>query len=372
MKKKIISIILAAALMLTVCGCENGGGSAETTTTTSATEVVTTTAAETTTITTTTAETTTETTTTTAAETTTSAETTEPEVTTDDDDDVAGTGLIDNAKTGDGFITYEKALISEDLAAVGMSEKPLTEEAVLADYELYGTNSKNLYYFAMINEDGVQELPSSDSTVFISVLVLDGVTYGVTYGTGEKVSLEDVLPYASPNTYVEYWAFANVSGNGQITLIPFIAGSENSGYYLVTPVLNMLGADVEGMTPPAPVGDPYTPGTATDESENKIILNITSVENNDLITTVNCTLENTYDIPICLIGETLTVNGTDCSDLFTAFFVIPAGETITDCFYISETQLSEGDELQIVFSGSNDETYEGLGKLTYNLVLSKN
>ena len=378
MKKKIISIILSAAVMLTFAGCENSG-TAETTTTAAETTTTaeSTAAAETTTLITTT--TTEATTTTTAAETTTTEETTAPEETTEvsgnEQPDVGaaiGTGLISNAKTGNGFITYDRELIIEDMVAVGLTEKPLTRETVISDYELYGRNGFTLYNFTMLNTDGVQEYPSSDSTIFISVLTLDGVNYGVTYGTGDKVSFEDVLPYASPNRCVEYWAFADVNTSGQITLIPLIAGSESTGYYLVTPVLKMLGADVEGMTRPEPIGEIYTPTeTPAEDEAAQVVVNITSVENSDIITTVNCTIENNYNFPLCLIDSSATLNGSDCSDKITAFFTVPAGGTITDCFYLDELQLAEGDELIVVFSASHDETFESLGSLTYRFVLKK-
>jgi len=380
MKKTLTSIILAAAILVTACGCE--GENAETTTTTAAV-TTTTTAAETTTATeaetTTTAEITTAETTTTEAETTATEEIVVGNETDLESTLVIGTGLIQESRKGDGFVSYDREKISEDIAASGMTEKALDKETVLADHELYGNNTDNIYTFAMISNDGVQEYPSDSSSVLMSVFVLDNVGYTISFGTGEKVTLEEALPYCSPGKYIEYWAFATVSGNGNVILMPFIAGTETSGYYLVQPVMEMMNADISEMYLPQPVGDDYyatepaeTEATETatpDVPAGSAVLNITSVENLSGISSLNITMMNKYDIPLYFSAESITINGVDYSDSFSAFFHVEANSSTDDFIFITCPPLGAGDVLEVTFSLQNAETFEDFGTITFPLTL---
>ncbi len=376
MKKILTSFILAAALTVTACSCENNNTSDTTTTTASAAESETTTEAPVTEAITTTTE---------AVTTVTETETTtETEIATGEDTDpvsaeIIGTGLIQSGRKGDGFLTYDRSLISEDIAASGMNEKALTKEAVLADFELYGNNTDNIYTFAMISKDGVQEYPSNDSTVFMSVLILNDVGYTISFGTGDKTTLEEVQPYCSAGKYIEYWAYATVSGGNQIVLIPFIAGSENSGYYLIKPVLHMLNADVSEMTLPEPVGDDCyetepaeteSYGTGTPETaDGSAVLNITNIETYDGFNTASITMENKYNVPLYFTGRSILINGVDYSDEFVAFFNVDAGGTAEDYLYISGVNLAEGDNVEITFELENAESYEYFGEITFTMTL---
>ncbi|MBR4112564.1 MAG: hypothetical protein IKK53_05985 [Ruminiclostridium sp.] len=364
--KKILSIILASFILVTA-SCGNGG---EATTTTTA---ATTTTAETTT--TTTAATTTTEATTTEATTTTP----ETEVTTEEEKPT-GTGLIKNAKTGDGFVSFDRKAISEDIAATGMNEKKLSVEAVKADHELLGNNSQNLYIFGMTSENGVIEAPAHDSSVFMTQFKLNGELYSISFGTGDKVSMEEVLPYCSPNKYIEYWAFATVSDNGNIILMPFIAGTEENGFYLVQPIMKMLGTDVSDMTIPAPVGNDYY-GTDTpaetetpDEPETPVlsdgsaVLNITDLETYDGFTSASINVVNKYNVPLTFIGEKIVINGTDYGT-FTAFFEVPAGGTVDDYFWVDNYDPKVGDALEITFTLQNSETFDSYGPITFKMTL---
>lgn len=382
MKKTLTGIILAAAVLITACGCEKEN--TEATTTTTAAVTTTTTAAETTAATTEAATTETTTAETAAAETTTTETAQETEIPTGTDTDlestlVVGTGLIQNSKKGDGFVSYDRAAISEDIAASGMTEKALDKETVLADYELYGNNIDNIYTFAMISTDGVQEYPSDSSSVIMTVFVLDNVGYTVSFGTGEKVTLEDALPYCTAGKYIEYWAFATVSGNGNVILMPFIAGSETNGYYLVQPVMEMMNADISEMYLPQPVGDDYyaTEPTETEAPETETpdvpsgsaVLNITSVENLSGMSTLNITMMNKYDVPLYFSGESIIINGVDYSDSFTAFFHVEANGSTDDFIFITCPPIGAGDVIEVTFSLQNAETFEDFGTITFPLTL---
>lgn len=378
MKKTLTSIILAAAILVTACGCE--GENPETTTTTAAVTTTTTTA-ETTTATeaetTTTAEVTTVETTTTEAETTTTEEIVVGNETDLESTLVIGTGLIQESRKGDGFVSYDREKISEDIAASGMTEKALDKETVLADHELYGNNTDNIYTFAMISNDGVQEYPSDSSSVLMSVFVLDNVGYTISFGTGEKVTLEEALPYCSPGKYIEYWAFATVSGNGNVILMPFIAGTETSGYYLVQPVMEMMNADISEMYLPQPVGDDYyTTEPAETEApeaekpaEGSAVLNITSVENVAGMATLNITTMNKYNVPLYFSGESIKINGVDYSDSFTSFFQVDANGSTDDFIFVTCPEIGVGDVIEVTFSLQNAETFESFGTITFPLTL---
>ncbi len=385
--KKFLSVILAS-LIFAAAGCSGNNGEAATTTTTTTTAAVTTTAAETTTeAATTTTEavtTTTEATTTEAVTTTTEALTTEiaPETGIDSDIgsiELVGTGLIQGAKTGDGFVTYDRSAISKDIAASGMTEKKLTSEAVMADHELLGNNTQNVYVFAMVSKDGVQEYPSNDSSVFMSMLILNNEAYAITFGTGDKVSMEEVAPYCTAEKYIEYWAFATVGKDGRIILMPFIAGSEQNGYYLVQPVMKMLNADTSDMTIPSPVGDDYynTEPAVTDTPEDNETpalangsakLDINNVKNSDDFTTVDITIANNYNVPLNFIGNNIVINGVDCG-MFIAYWEVPAMSKIDDYLWVDGYDLKAGDELEITLMVQNSENFDDYGPITFKMTL---
>ena len=360
--KKLLSVILACAIFASA-GCSNGGEPAATTTESTTTTAVTTT---------TEAVTTTEATTTTTAETTTAAP--ETEITTEpDSEEITGTGLIQNAKTGDGFVSFDKSAISEDIIATGLSEKALTVEAVKADHERLGNNAENLYFFAMTTGSGVTEAPSHDNSVFMAQFKLNDELYSISFGTGDKLTMEEVLPYCSPDKYIEYWAFATVGDSGNIILMPFIAGTEENGYYLVQPVIKMLGSDVSEMTIPAPVGNDVTSETpeepdASQLGDGSAVLNITGIENFDDFTSASIAIENKYGVPLIFTGENIIVNGNDLGS-FTAFIEVPAGETVEDYFWVDDCALKAGDELEITFSIQNSETYDFYGPITFKMTL---
>lgn len=377
--KKFLSVILAS-LIFAAAGCSGYSGEATTTAAETTTEAsVTTNAAETTP--TTTAETTTTEAATTEAVTTQAETTTTSEISVGNDADlettlIVGTGLIQSSKKGDGFVSYDKNAISADIAASGMSEKALTKEAVLADHELYGNNIDNIYTFAMISTDGVQEYPSDSSSVMMSVLILDNTSYAISFGTGEKITLEDALPYCSPGKYVEYWAFATVN-NGNVILIPFIAGTETNGYYLVQPVMEMMNADISEMYLPQPVGDDYyTTEPAETEApeaekpaEGSAVLNITSVENVAGMATLNITTMNKYNVPLYFSGESIKINGVDYSDSFTSFFQVDANGSTDDFIFVTCPEIGVGDVIEVTFSLQNAETFESFGTITFPLTL---
>lgn len=361
--KKLLSVILACAV-IAASGCSDNGEAVATTSATEATTTAVTTTTE-------------AVTTTTTAATTTEATTTAPEteiVTDPETGKITGTGLIKNAKTGDGFISFDKTAIIEDFAASGFSEKLLTVEAVMADHERLGNNSENLYFFAINSEKGVMEVPSHDNSVFMTQFILNNELYSISFGTSDKLTMDEVLPYCAPEKYIEYWAFASVSDSGNIILLPFIAGTEQNGYYLVQPVLKMLDSDVSEMTIPEPVGNDSSETDSsyeleiTELTDGSAVLDITGVENFGDFVSASIAIENKYNVPLIFTSSNIVVNGTDLGS-FTAFLEVPAGETVNDYLWVDDCELKAGDELEITFTLQNAETFEYYGPITFKMTL---
>lgn len=383
MNKKIIIAVLTAAAML-LSGCEkeekDGGVTEETTTVT--TEAVTEKEPEETTAETeaTTAETTAETT---VAETEHEIETevqTEAVTTaskpaeTDDYKKASDWNFISNAKSGDGFITYDADDISKSISDVGMTEVELSKEEMLNNAD----NKKVVYRFTIQNAASAGDV----NGMYMTTVVRDDGFYFVGFGKSDTYSLEEVIPYCCEGKEVEYWAFGELTDEGIPVLIPFVAGSEESGYYLIIPSLEQFGQDTAGMTvPTTPVGRDINGEAATttssqtnntssaDESDGSIRMNINSVKNGDIITTAECEIMNNTGKNIYLTGTKLLINGVDYSDKFTAFIEIGKDKTVTDELFIDDAQLNAGDKLEITFMVGDNDTYVELGEIRFNMEL---
>lgn len=383
MNKKIIIAVLTAAAML-LSGCEkeekDGGVTEETTTVT--TEAVTEKEPEETTAETetTTAETTAETT---VAETEheietevqTEAVTTESKpAETDDSKKASDWNFISNAKSGDGFITYDADDISKSISDVGMTEVELSKEEMLNNAD----NKKVVYRFTIQNAASAGDV----NGMYMTTVVREDGFYFVGFGKSDTYSLEEVIPYCCEGKEVEYWAFGELTDEGIPVLIPFVAGSEESGYYLIIPSLEQFGQDTAGMTvPTTPVGRDINGEAATttssqtnntssaDESDGSIRMNINSVKNGDIITTAECEIMNNTGKNIYLTGTKLMINGVDYSDKFTAFIEIGKDKTVTDELFIDDAQLNAGDKLEITFMVGDNDTYAELGEIRFNMEL---
>lgn len=384
MNKKIIIAVLTASAML-LSGCkkeEKDGGITEATTT--VTEVTTEKVPEETTAETeaTTAETTVETTVTeTEPEIETKVET--EAVTTENKSDEGNNfnkasdwNYISNSKSGDGFITNDPQNITDSILDVGMKEVELSKETMLNNAD----DDKVVYRLKIQNAASAGEV----NGMFMTTVVRDDGFYFLAFGESDNSTLEDVLPYCSKDYEVEYWAFGEMTDEGIPVLVPFVAGSEESGYYLIIPALKQMGQDVGEMTVPS-----FNVGTAVNAAETttatsskkddnlqsyentdgSVYLNITNIKNGDVITTAECELANNTGRNIFLTGSKLIVNGADYSDKFTAFIEIGSGKTITDEIFIDDIQLYAGDKLEIYFTVGDSDTYDDLGKIKFNMEL---
>lgn len=353
MKKIFLAAALAAAIMLTGCSQNESPDESVTETTTSETEI------------TTVSETETET------EKVTETEKTETETEPEKEPEVGIAGdmpagrKLYNSLTG-GFISYDREDVSRLIADAGIDVKNLAANIGRTDED------QCMYKFAMINDEPAEGVDAGDETVFCSTLFLGGDAYFVLFGTSETSTLDDVRLYCAENKLVEYWAFAYVDDNGVITLLPFIAGSEDSGYYAVIPVFEFIGKDVSGMEyPDRPLGTDYDHDIAREElTDGKFNIKLTYVDNMDSMVRVDCEVTNTYSFDAIISGKTVTVNGEDFSDSATVYFEVKSGETLTDeFFYINDCRLKEGDVLFISANLMDGNTYEEIGEITFELEL---
>ena len=379
MNKKIIIAVLTAAAML-LSGCEkeekDGGVTEATTTVTETTtekepEETTTTETEATTAETTVAETEPEI----ETEVQTEAVTTESKpAETEDSKKASDWNFISNAKTEDGFITYDADDIRKSIEDVGMFESELSKEKMLNNAD----NKKVVYKFTIQNAASAGDV----NGMYMTTVVREDGFYFVGFGKSDSHTLEEVLPYCSEGMEVEYWAFGELSDEGIPVLIPFIAGSAESGYYLIIPSLEQFGQDTSGMTiPTTPLGraingDVTTTAStqtnntsAADKSDGSIRMNINSVKNGDIITTAECEIMNNTGKNIYLTGTKLYINGVDYSDKFTAFIEIGKDKTVTDELFIGDAQLNAGDKLEIIFMVGDNDTYAELGEIKFSMEL---
>ncbi|MBQ7981204.1 MAG: hypothetical protein IJ305_06315, partial [Oscillospiraceae bacterium] len=273
-----------------------------------------------------------------------------------------------------GFITYNPKDISDSITDVGMVETSLSKEEMLNN----SGKSNVVYKFTIQNVASAGDV----NGMYMTTVVRDDGFYFVAFGQSDTRTLEEILPYCSEGKEVEYWAFGELSDDGIPVLIPFIAGSEESGYYLIIPALEQMGQDVDGMTvPTAPLGrdissDAVTTTSsktettsASEKTDGNVRLNITGIDNGSLITTAECEFINNVGRNIYLTGTKLMVNGNDCSDKFTAFVEIGKDETVTDEIYIDDIQLFAGDKLEISFMVADNDTYTELGEITFDMTL---
>lgn len=314
---------------------------------------------------------------------------------TENTDTRSGTRLRDTilgqCLVGDGYITNDREVIREALEQASLVEKDVSMEDMLSGNMENG--KQKVYHFKIKHHESAGKMPTeSGANRYITTMVHGADTYVVYFGMDDKYTLDEVKNYCAKGMEVEYWAFASASDNVAL-VIPFIAGSEENGYYLVAPSMAEMGADVSALTVPSipvgnpmdssgtenntatPKGDDTTNGNATNpvaEDAGKIALDVNSVENSDYITVLNCTYTNDLDTDICLIGEALYINGVDYSDKFSAYAEVKNCNKYSGEMYVDDVQLKAGDKLEFIFEVSDNNTYKQLGKIKFEMVLAAN
>ena len=368
-KKILIAALTAAAILLSGCQKEKPerGASSETTVQTTVE---------------TTAETESETT---APETEPDEPETEPEISGDDsfgmdfgDGDISK--LYSTAKTGDGYLTHDRDMISAIFTASEAKVVALSSGAVVETEDSDGI--ENVYTFNMKNVISGGEF--EDIYIATTLVREDGVYY-VVFGTLAESTVDEALPYCTAGKELEYWAIG-VNIDGVTILMPLVAGTEESGYYMVIPVFELLGYDTSEMTiPETALGNDFDISAYTDDgeiqlsdtddnfyeySEGSVVYNITSIENDDELTILHCEMTNKCDFDMSLYDTKFVVQGVDYSEQFNSFFEIPAGKTIYDDAYLENFKLYAGDTLEITCMVYNEDADEEVGEIYFEMTLS--
>ena len=299
--------------------------------------------------------------------------------------------ILGQCLVGDGYITNDRDVIREALDQASLVEKDVSMEDMLSGNMENG--KQKIYHFKIKHHESAGKMPTeSGANRYITTMVHGTDTYVVYFGMDDRYTLDEVKNYCAKGMEVEYWAFASASENVAL-VIPFIAGSEENGYYLVAPCMAEMGADVSALTVPSgPVGNPMNSSGAEDntmvpkgddttnsnatnpvaEDAGKIALDVNSVDNSDYITVLNCTYTNDLDTDICLIGEALYINGVDYSDKFSAYAEVKNCNKYSGEMYVDDVQLKAGDKLEFIFEVSDNNTYKQLGKIKFEMVLAAN
>lgn len=281
-----------------------------------------------------------------------------------------------------GFISYDADEVSDLLEASGISVEELSQSMIdISDIQT------TVYQFAMYNEDSVQELQSSNGVnEYVTALEYEDEEFIVLFGEDTMVEYEDVLPYCEVGTTMEYWAFG-VEMEGKYILVPFAAGNEENGYYVVRPVLEMTGEDVSDMMTLEEQGISFAEDAnkdankdaeknkknatnSTAASENDFIIEITSVEDLSDMMTVQYKLSSNYSENVYFDDEKFVLNGVDITDSVTSYFEVDAYGKTEDQFYLNDNiKLHKGDELVISAMVASSDTYEEIDRITFDIVM---
>lgn len=106
--------------------------------------------------------------------------------------------------------------------------------------------AKNLYTFTMTNAQSPEEIYG----LYIMNFSSADEDYYVELGESATSQLDEAEIYAPSGTEVTYFAFATVTDDGRYTLIPVIAGNDETGYYFVRSNLRMFGYDADAFAIP--------------------------------------------------------------------------------------------------------------------------
>lgn len=188
-----------------------------------------------------------------------------------------------------------------------------------------------VFHFEMDNEEDALTIEGMEQ--FYSVpLDYDGYDYYVSFGTAEYSDYSEMQRYCQAGTTVEYWAIG-YELYGDYFLLPFIAGNEDNGYYVVRPILANFDIDVS---------------------------DIMTLEEQD----VDYTIYNNLKFPIYMQDEVITINGVECKDVI-CYIEAQAQDWDSDTFYLSGVKLKKGDVVEFSAMVVNDDTFEEVGTVDY-------
>lgn len=104
------------------------------------------------------------------------------------------------------------------------------------------TDNRTLFRLGIKNTEGLLKYKEK---YYIPTKIKDQ-TYMVVFGDENTTTPEEIAPYARKNSHTAYYGYAIKSGSGY-AFIPLIAGSDESGYFIVKPAFKYIGFDMTDM-----------------------------------------------------------------------------------------------------------------------------
>lgn len=282
--------------------------------------------------------------------------------------------LVTELNESTGYISADADTVDELLKLCTIDVDDLSYE------NIDNATGVTFYHFEMTHENPLLEVPSDDELAYVTELVYDDEAFYLMFGAKEDA--EDIEILAQEGITIEYWAIAT-EVEGSYILVPFFAGNEENGYYVVRTNCEMSDMDMsETMTlaeqnisfattsepePDQPEPNQPLPALTSDEFS----FEITGEVIEEGLAAFYCKLENGYDKEIFLDDEIIILNGEDITDntLFT-FWVEGSSSVEEDPFSIVDYTLVSGDTLQISFTVVDNETYEPIGTVEYSYTIS--
>ncbi len=261
--------------------------------------------------------------------------------------------IFPDADVETGFVCYDRDDVEDAFRFVDVDVLELSRENL-------EENEDALLYFAMYNQKSAEQVGSSSDAPYLTQLVYNDEPYFVLFGNGEADE-EEVEIFTQEGTTLEYWALG-MEEDGMYMLMPFIAGNEENGYYIVRPLFESTGMDVSDVESLVDQGIDFTTDedsdlpkeddeddvTANLTGEEKIYFEITDIEEYDTSVTVYYEMTNTYPVDVTIWDETILLNGEDITESTLGVYQVEANSTVEDYFHIfDDYTLKAGDELII-------------------------
>lgn len=140
--------------------------------------------------------------------------------------------------TDDGRAKDTAAQNEEAINAAGIyTVKDISPENIEAN-----TDNRTLFRLGIKNTEGLLKYKEK---YYIPTKIKDQ-TYMVVFGDENTTTPEEIAPYARKNSHTAYYGYAIKSGSGY-AFIPLIAGSDESGYFIVKPTFKYIGFDMTDM-----------------------------------------------------------------------------------------------------------------------------
>lgn len=283
---------------------------------------------------------------------------------------------------------------SEETGYLGDDADTITKSFELFDMTVEDLNQFNmdlysgenvLFHFTMYNDEALQTMDTGDEESFLTQYRNDDdEEIYVLFGNDEATSYKEAEVYCEEGTTMEYWA-VGCKQDGIYMVAPIVAGNEETGYYLVLPVLDSVGVETPNTMSLTEQGISFKADNEKADSEKKnntstatkaeltgdeyIYFEITGMEGDEEFLTVNYELTNYYPMDVYISGAEIILNGEDITDAAAAFFEVDANDTIEDCFFLEGYELKAGDELVIKGMLTDHESMDEIGEIEFPIVL---